>query len=278
MTETGSNYFKYMGVSFSQTLTHMTRGKQPLILTIVALVPSLMPLGAYLFWNFWPDEADPSMFSEVANSVYLQTLAPLIALFFGCSLVSEDVETQVITHILTRPVPRSAWVLGKYLAFNLAAILSLGFGLAVFFVVNCLVGRIDLDKSSLLLLPHNLGVIALALCSYSALCSFFGASQKRPIVLSLMVIYGWQKIALLMPGVVDFLTIEKYLKVLLPAADKGTSPSSMAAMVLEMQKQEYEVGTLESIAALIFISLLFLSFTICVVRFREYTSSRVLQD
>lgn len=278
MTQTGSNYFRFVGVSFSQALSHMTRGKQPLVLTIVSIVPALLPLGAYFLWNYKPDEADNSLFSQVANGVYLQTLAPLIALFFGCSLVSEDVESQTIIHILTRPVPRSAWVLGKYLAFNLAALVSLGLGLAVFYAANVLVGRVEIDSTSLGLLLRFLGIIALALLAYSALCAYFGSSQKRPIVLSLVVIYGWQRIAMLMPGLVDFLTIDKYVRLLLPKETGRASSDSMAMMLLEAQKKEWVVGSIESILALCFISFLFLTLTVCVVRWREYTSARILQD
>lgn len=278
MTQTGSNYFRFVGVSFSQALSHMTRGKQPLVLTVVSIVPALLPLGAYFIWNYWPDQTDTSMFTRVANGVYLQTLAPLIALFFGCSLVSEDVETQTITHILTRPVPRSAWVLGKYLAFNLAAFLSLGLGLTVFYASNALVGRVEFASSTVLLLFRFLGIIALALLAYSALCSYFGSSQKRPIVLSLVVIYGWQRMAMLMPGLVDFLTIDKYVRLLLPKGAGHDGSDSMALMLLEAQKKEWVVGSIESILALCFISFLFLTLTVCVVRWREYTSARILQD
>jgi ABC-2 type transport system permease protein len=278
MTETGSSYLRYVAVSFSQALVLMVRRRQPILLGAVALVPVLLPLGAYFLKIHGNVEASSTMFSRVAAAVYLQTLSPLIALFFGCSLVSEDVESQTITHILTRPVPRSAWVLGKFLAFNLAALLSLGVGLAAFFAASLLVGRIEIESSTLLLLLRFIGIIGLALLAYSALCAYFGSSQKRPIILSLVVIYGWQKIALLMPGVVDFLTIEKYVKALLPGIDQGRSTVSMTGMLFEMHKTEFLVSTTKAITALLLITILFLALTVWVVRRREYTSARVLQD
>lgn len=278
MSGTLSSYLNFVAVSFNQALLLMTRRKQPILLLAVALVPVLLPLGAYFFSVGDRGFSDSSLFSRIATAVYLQTLTPLIALFFGCSLVSEDVESQTITHILTRPVPRSAWILGKFLAFNLAATLSLALGLVVFFLVSLLAGKVESNPANLNLLPHFMGVIALAMLAYSALCAYFGSSQKRPIVLSLVVIYGWQRIALLMPGVVDFLTIEKYVKALLPDSDKARAAGSMATMLLEMQKKEVEVGTAKAILVLLFITLLFLAFTVWVVRRREYTSARVLQD
>jgi len=278
MTGTGSSYLKFVAVSFSQALLLMSRRKQTFLLVAVALVPVLLPLGAFFFSAGGNSFSDSSLFSRIATAVYLQTLTPLIALFFGCSLVSEDVESQTITHILTRPVPRFAWVLGKFLAFNLISTLSLAFGLVVFFFVSLLPGSVEISSSSLRLLPHFMGVIALTMLAYSALCAYIGSSQKRPIVLSLVLIYGWQKIALLMPGVVDFLTIEKYVKVLLPDVDRDSAVTSLATMLLEMQKKEVEVGTAKAVFVLLFITILFLALTVWVVRQREYTSARVLQD
>ncbi len=278
MTGTGSSYLKFVAVSFSQALLLMSRRKQTFLLVAVALVPVLLPLGAFFFSAGGRGYSDSSLFSRIATAVYLQTLTPLIALFLGCSLVSEDVESQTITHILTRPVPRFAWVLGKFLAFNLISTLSLSLGLVVFFFVSLLPGSVEISSTSLRLLSHFMGVIALTMLAYSALCAYIGSSQKRPIILSLVLIYGWQKIALLMPGVVDFLTIDKYVKVLLPDVDRDSAATSLATMLLEMQKKEVEVGTAKAVFVLLFITILFLALTVWVVRQREYTSARVLQD
>lgn len=62
----------------------------------------------------------------------------LIAVFIGISLVSKEIERRTIYNILSKPVPRHEFILGKYVGLVLtlavnAAIMTAGFYIALFY-------------------------------------------------------------------------------------------------------------------------------------------------
>ena len=73
------------------------------------------------------------LFVRLVENLYFRASAPLLALFFACMLVGEDVETHTIHYVLTRPVPRSAWVVGKFLGYCALTLLILVPSLALTF-------------------------------------------------------------------------------------------------------------------------------------------------
>ena len=49
--------------------------------------------------------------------LYLRFVVPVLGAFYGTSLMSDEVEDRTITYLFTRPVPRGAIIIGKYLAY-----------------------------------------------------------------------------------------------------------------------------------------------------------------
>src|SRR5262249_13054139 len=46
----------------------------------------------------------------------VQTIVPLVALIVGSAVVAEEIEDRTITYLFTRPIPRAAILVGRYLA------------------------------------------------------------------------------------------------------------------------------------------------------------------
>ena len=49
--------------------------------------------------------------------LYLRFIVPVLGAFYGTSLISDEVEDRTITYLFTRPIPRGAIMIGKYLAY-----------------------------------------------------------------------------------------------------------------------------------------------------------------
>src|SRR5207244_11341100 len=58
----------------------------------------------------------------------------------------------------------------------------------------------------------DLGIIALGLAAYGALFLWAGVSFKRPLVGGLVFVFGWEQLALVLPGYLRHLTIAYYLQ------------------------------------------------------------------
>ena len=49
--------------------------------------------------------------------LYLRFIVPVLGVFYGTALIADEVEDKTITYLFTRPIPRGAVLLGKYLAY-----------------------------------------------------------------------------------------------------------------------------------------------------------------
>jgi len=159
------------------------------------------------------------LFSNLIMLFYLQMIILILALFYGTSVCSEEVEGKTLPYLITRPVPRAAVVLGKYAAYTavMTGMVTLGL-LFSFLVLN--LDRL-LDPSVYGLLGRYLGVLVLGLVAYGALFTFFGSTFKRSIFFGLLFSFGWENVIQYFPGSTQRLAIAHYLKSFLPATSSG---------------------------------------------------------
>ena len=161
-----------------------------------------------------------AIFETAISVLYLRFIVPALGVFYGTSLIADEVEEKTITYLFTRPISRGAIVLGKYLAYlvGVAAVVLPSVALVFLIMVpfanmGILFGKVVAD----------LGVIALGLAAYGAVFLLAGVTFKRPLVGGLVFVFGWEPLALVLPGYLRHLTIAYYLQ---PAS------SSVAALVL----------------------------------------------
>jgi len=159
----------------------------------------------------------PTIFGLMIWGFYLSFSVPLLGVFYGTSLIADEVEDRTITYLFTRPVPRGAVLVGKYLAYLVCAgVLVLPSVMLVFFlVVPLLGGSIGAAFPDLL---KDLALLAVGLAVYGALFAFVGALFKRPLLTGLVFIFGWEPVVIMVPGYMKRFTVSYYLQGLVPHA------------------------------------------------------------
>src|SRR5438046_10234760 len=55
--------------------------------------------------------------------LYIRFIVPVLGVFYGTSLIADEVDDKTITYLFTRPIPRSAVLFGKYLAYLACTVL-----------------------------------------------------------------------------------------------------------------------------------------------------------
>ena len=166
-----------------------------------------------------PDINGMFIFSNIIMAFYLQFLILILALFFGTSVCSEELEGKTLTYLTTRPVAKSAIILGKYGAYMLLLILMVTVGvLASFLILN--IDNLQ-DGSAYRILFRDLGVLILGLVCYSAFFTFIGTFLKKSILFGLIFSFGWENVIQYFPGTTQKFTIAHYIKSLLPAPTTG---------------------------------------------------------
>jgi ABC-type transport system involved in multi-copper enzyme maturation permease subunit len=145
--------------------------------------------------------------------LFLRFAIPILGVFYGTALMADEVEDKTITYLFARPVPRGAVMLGKYLAY--LACTSLVVLPSVMLVYFLLVPPRDIPATFLQLVT-DLGLLFVGLAAYGALFAFVGAFFKRPLVIGLVFVTGWEQTAMALPGYMKRFTVAYYLQALVP--------------------------------------------------------------
>ena len=145
--------------------------------------------------------------------LFLRFDVPILGVFYGTALMADEVEDKTITYLFTRPVPRGAVLVGKYLAYLVCTSLVV---LPSVMLVYFLLIRVDEIAATFPQLLTDLGLLFVGLAAYGALFAFVGAFFKRPLVIGLVFVTGWEQTALALPGYMRRFTIAYYLQALVP--------------------------------------------------------------
>ena len=57
------------------------------------------------------------IFGLMIWAFFVRFSVPVLGVFYGTSLIADEVEDKTITYLFTRPIPRGAVLIGKYLAY-----------------------------------------------------------------------------------------------------------------------------------------------------------------
>jgi len=164
-----------------------------------------------------PVAAGGSIFGVFIWLLYLRFIVPVLGVFYGTSLMADEVEDRTLTYLFTRPIRRGAVVFGKYLAYLAAtSLVVLPSVMAVYFLVVPIgAGTLAASFPALLM---DLGLIFIGLAAYGSLFAWVGARFKHPLVTGLVFAFGWEWGILLVPGYLKRLTIVYYIQGLAPHA------------------------------------------------------------
>jgi len=206
----------------------------------------------------------PSIFGLMIWFLFLRFIVPILGVFYGTSLIADEVEDKTITYLFTRPIPRSAVLLGKYLAYlvSTALIVLPSVMLVYFLVVPIGGGSIAAAFPTLL---RDLGLLALGLATYGALFAAVGAWLRRPVLIGLFFAFGWENFAMAMPGYLKRFTIAFYTQAMVPHA----MPQDNLLTVLQSVFQD-SVSVPASLLALAVLLVVTLALATRAVERREY--------
>ncbi len=204
-----------------------------------------------------------SIFGAMIWILFLWFIVPVLGVFYGTSLIADEVDDKTITYLFTRPVRRGAVVVGKYIAYLLCTSLVVLPSVMVVYFLMVPFSQIPGTFISLLI---DLGVLGLGLAAYGALFAFIGAALKRPLVVGLVFIFGWELVTLFIPGYLKRFTLAYYLQPLVPhSMPAGDTVSLLQGAVF--REPPSVAASLSWLAVAIIVSLVL---AVRVVEQREY--------
>jgi ABC-type transport system involved in multi-copper enzyme maturation permease subunit len=192
-----------------------------------------------------------TLFGVLIWLLFVRFIVPVLGVLYGTALIADEVDDKTITYLFTRPIPRAAVLLGKYLAYLVCtSLLVLPSVVVVYLLVASIGGGIGRAFPSLL---GDLGMLGAGIASYGALFAFVGARMKRPLIVGLVFAFAWEPGVLLVPGYLKRATVAYYLQALVPHG--MPQESTLMALLQAFQATPSIAVSLVSLSLIVALSL-----------------------
>jgi ABC-2 type transport system permease protein len=201
----------------------------PVVLGLIVRILTSAGIGGSVRLGGSAIVAGPSVFGLFIWLLYLRFIIPVLGVFYGTSLIADEVEDKTITYLFTRPIPRGAVVVGKYLAYLAATVLVVLPSVMILYFLVVPTGGGSL-AGAFPALVKDLALLGLGLAVYGALFAWVGAQFKYPLVTGLVFAFGWEQGIMIVPGYLKRFTIAYYIQALVP----HTMPQDDALSLLQV--------------------------------------------
>ena len=227
----GSGALRVFDLSLGQMLWSRRTVFMMLVVGLPVLVAAVLRLLAELDVNVLRSPAGPAVFGVMFWGFFVRLSVPVLAVFYGTALIADEVEDKTITYLLIRPVPRAAVLLGKYLAYLVCTVAVVLPAVVLMWLLIVPVGG-SLAQSFPDLLA-DLGIVVAGLAAYGAVFALVGATFKRPLLFGLIFVFGWEALAMALPGYLRQVTVAHYLQGLVPHAMPAGGPVDFLQFVFQ---------------------------------------------
>jgi len=210
-----------------------------------------------------------AVFSNVVMGFSLQFLVLLLSLFYGTSVTADEVDNRTLTYPATRPVPKNAFIIGKYAAsVSFLLILLLVSTILAFLIL--MVDRLSYG-TAWAFLGRSLAALSLGTICYTALFTLAGTFLRKSILFGLFFCFGWENVVQYFPGTTQKFTIMHWLKSLLPGIEAGMGPSNDGTGLLKFLLFRHEPSPVWAAILTIFvITAIFLGLACYIFSRKEY--------
>lgn len=255
---------------FDLSIGEMLWSRRTVFMVLVAGLPVLIAFIVRVLTALGPSPisvnnsavAGPVIFGLITWA-FVRFSVPVLGVFYGTSLIADEVEDKTITYLFSRPIPRGAVLMGKYLAYLVCTVFVVLPALTlVWLLVIPIGGSLGASFPDLL---KDLVLLAIGLAVYGAFFAYIGSAFKRPLLFGLVFVLGWEPVAVAMPGYLRRFSVAYYLQGLVPHAMPSNSPLSL---IQDLFREVPPLTT--SLISLAVIALFFLWAAVRTVSKREY--------
>ncbi|MDH7493413.1 MAG: ABC transporter permease [Candidatus Saccharicenans sp.] len=230
------------------------------LLSSAAVLMALV-IRAYRLAGHWTEDGQV-VFQNFLMVFFLQFLIVLLGLFYGSSIVVEELDNRTLPYLTSRPLRRAAMVAGKYLAYlGLTTVMLVSAVWLSYLVLNL---DADFQLKYLATVARYSVILWLGLAAYLAFFSFLGTWLKKPILVGLAFGFGWESVIQYFPGTTQKLSVAHYLKSLLPQYTSSSGQLGFLFIRLEPTKPWL------AILVLVAIALVFLALACLIFSYKEY--------
>lgn len=239
------------------------RGGKARVFALLGLIPVVLAVVVRIVMHGRSEDV-MAVFTEILMVFFLQFYIVILSLFFGTSIVAEEIEGRTLPYLATRPLTKPGIIAGKYGAYALLMVLMVTVNLALsYFLMNGYrLGEISLYLTFL----RYAGVLGLGVLAYTAFFAFLGAILKRAILVGLVFGFGWENVIQYFPGSTQKFSLVHYLKSLLPYRPQPGGAGRLTLLLFRLEPTSPVVAVLTLVA----VTAVFLALACWIFRSKEY--------
>ncbi len=247
------NTINHIKTVFSFFLKISLKSRKTKLFFFLSILPSIIIIIINIINKGSSDPAFNNMFEKIGLIYFFVFYIQALALFLGTSIINDEVSDKTLIYLTTKPISKSSILIGKYFAYYINALFIVLIGVLVAFISDYKMGL------SITTIISVLGIAAIALLSYMAIFNLFGTILKRPIMIGLVFVFGWEPLVSLIGGTVQKFSYAYYINFLLPGNIYELKSSPSSAFI--------------SIIMLLSFAIIFLGISIYTFKKKEYNLS-----
>ncbi|MBD3182038.1 ABC transporter permease subunit [Candidatus Poribacteria bacterium] len=215
-----TNFINTSRTIFSITIRQSIRSKKTFFMLIITFLPVVLAISYRIIGrDMEPNKPfsrlimiGPENALSMMMMFYLLFLGLLVSLFYGASLIADEVDNKTIIYLFTRPIKKISILAGKFAAYLVQSLLIIIPPILLCLLIIIVNNSMIIDYGILIRsFVGQVGVIVLALVVYGTIFNLLGVWIKRPILFGLLFAFGWEKMLLIVPGSIKKICIAHYL-------------------------------------------------------------------
>ena len=223
---------------FSLSLGEMLWSRRTIFLLLVTGAPVFLALVARIVQgsgvvplrvNGVPVDG-ASIFGMMIWVFFLRFIVPVLGVFYGTALIADEVEDRTITYLFTRPIRRGAVLVGKYLAYLVCTTLVVLPSVVLVYFLLVPFGQVAQDASCRS--PPTWGCWPWAWPPTARSSRWSAPRSSGRSCRGCVFVFGWEQVALLVPGYFRRFTVAHYVQSLVPHAMPSDGVASLLQSVL----------------------------------------------
>lgn len=242
--------------------TYQTIGPRKRWVTIgIFLIPIALALMGALTDRVNPDR----LYGRIISVLFGNVVVPFLAIFWGSSLVSDEVEGKTLVYIATRPAGRVRVLLLKFIpmCFWLLACLVPTLALVCTIIYwRSGVGEVLENLQRVIWDSHGFFLGGMA---YAALGFFFATLVKKPLMAGLVYIFIVDSFVIFIPGFLKKLSLRYYVYQLGSVSQENRPPKFFRFLA-----KEEPMGELQAALVLVGVTVALLTLAGFILRQREF--------
>lgn len=236
-------------------------GKRLKMAVLLFLLPALLTL----FVVYAGPTGSNEIYALALVGLLGSALIPFVSVFWGSAVLTDEVEGKTLVFLWTRPAGRARLFLVKFVTACAWLLALCTVAVVSSYVISYARSGAHSVAGNALIMVWDIRALALGSVCYAALALFFASLVKRPLILGLLYAYGWENIALVLPGFLQRFSI-RYNMLTLATQQEAEKSENLLQKLLE----KAEITELQAMLTLGLTTVVLVAAALWIIRGREF--------